>query len=134
MEYGTTLWDPYQSKTVKMLRWCSIVLQCVSDMLDELRWPPLSQGRHEARLILFCKIINGVSQVPFGGVLIESYKGTRKTHNRKCRQMCHTTSQYGQSFSLKLVVHGTDLLSLKLRHWLYLGILFFPHNTLEGSC
>ena len=38
----------------------------------------------------------------------------------KFRQIGHTTSHYGQSFSLKLLVHGTGLLSLKLRHWLYL--------------
>ena len=30
-----------------------------------------------------------------------------------------------QSFSLKLLVHGTSLLSLKPRHWLYLDQIFF---------
>ena len=50
----------------------------VSDMLDELGWPSLSQRRQEARLILFYKIINGLAQVPFEGVLIEAYKGTRR--------------------------------------------------------
>ena len=28
-------------------------------------------------------------------------------------------------FPLKLLVHGTGLLSLKLRHWLYLDEIFF---------
>ena len=50
----------------------------VSDMLDELGRPPLSQMRQEAQLILFYKIINGLAQVPFEGVLIEVYKGTRR--------------------------------------------------------
>ena len=67
-------------------------------MLDELWWPPLSQRRQEARLILFYKIINGLAQVPFEGVLIEAYKGTRRKHNMKFRQIGHSTSQYGQSF------------------------------------
>ena len=53
----------------------------VSDMLDVLGWTPLSQSRQEARLILFYKIINGLAQVPFEGVLVEAYKGTRRKHN-----------------------------------------------------
>ena len=72
-------------------------------MLDGLGWPPLSQRRQEARLILFYKIINGLAQVPFDGVLVEAYKGTRKKHNMKFRQIGHTTSQYGQSFSPKTI-------------------------------
>ena len=75
----------------------------VSDMLDELGWTPLSQRRQEARLILFYKIINGLAHVPFEGVLVEAYKGTRRKHNLKFRQIGHTTSQYGQSFFPKTI-------------------------------
>ena len=75
----------------------------VSDMLDVLGWPPLSQRRQEARLILFYKIINGLAQVPIEGVLVEAYKGTRRKHSMKFRQIVHTTSQYGQSFFLKTI-------------------------------
>ena len=85
-------------------------------MLDVLGWTPLSQRR---RLILFYKIINGLTQVPFEGILVEAYKGTRRKHNTKFRQIGHTTSQYGQFF-LKLLVHGMGLLSLKLHRWPYL--------------
>ena len=69
-------------------------------MLDVLGWTPPSQRRQEARLILFYKIINGLAQVPFEGVLVEAYKGTRRKHNMKFR---HTTSQYGPSFFPKTV-------------------------------
>ena len=96
----------------------------VSDMLDVLGWPPLSQRRQEALLILFYKIINGLAQVPFQGVLVEAYKGTRRKHNMNFSQIGHTTSQYGQLFFLKQLVHGTGLLLLKLRHWLYLDQIF----------
>ena len=89
-------------------------------MLDELGWPPLSQRRQEARLILFYKSINGFAQVPFEGVLVEAYKDTRRKHYMKCRQIGHTTSQYGQSFPPKTISAWKGLLSLKLRHWLYL--------------
>ena len=45
----------------------------VSDMLDVLGWPPLSQRRQEVRLIFFYKIINGLAQVPFESLLVEAY-------------------------------------------------------------
>ena len=61
-------------------------------------WTPLSQRRQEARLILFYKIINGLAQVPFEGVLVEAYECIRRKHNMKFRQIGHTTSQYRQSF------------------------------------
>ena len=57
----------------------------------------------ETGLILFYKIINGLVQVPFEGILIESYKGTRRKHNMKFRQIGHTTSRYGQSFVAKTI-------------------------------
>ena len=69
-------------------------------MLDVLGWTPLSQRRQEARLILFYKIINGLAQVPFEGVLVEAY---RRKHNMKFTQIGHTTSQYGQSFFPKTI-------------------------------
>ena len=97
----------------------------VSDMLDVLGWMPLYQRRQEARLILFHKIINGMAQVPFESVIVEAYKDTWRKHSMKFRQIGHTTSQYAQSFSLKLLVHGMGLLSLKLRHWQYLDEIFF---------
>ena len=86
MEYGATAWDPYQKynsdKAERLARRAAVIklrgwrveLQgssqlgiqdSVSGMLDELGWPPLSQKRQEARLILFSKIINGLAQVPF---------------------------------------------------------------------
>ena len=55
----------------------------VSDMLDVLGWPPLSQRRQEAHLILFYKIINSLAQMPFKDDLVEAYKGTRRKHNMK---------------------------------------------------
>ena len=64
-------------------------------MVDALGWTPLSQRRQEARLILFYKIINGLAQVPFEGVLVEAYKGTRRKHNIKFRQIGHTIINSG---------------------------------------
>ena len=64
---------------------------------------PLSQRRQEARLILFYKITNGLAQLPFEGILVEAYTGTRRKHNKKFGQIGHTTSQYGQSLFPKTI-------------------------------
>ena len=61
--------------------------------------------------------------MPFESVLVEAYKGTRRKHNMKFRQIGHTTSQHGQSFFPKTISAWNGLVLLKLRH-----------NTLEGSC
>ena len=114
MEYGATVWDPYQkynSEKVERMQ-CRAArfiksrysrYSSVPDMLDVLGWPPLSERRQEALLILFYKIINGMTQVSFEGVLVEAYKGTRRKHNMKFRQIGHTTSKYGQSFFPKTI-------------------------------
>ena len=114
MEYGATVWDPYQKynsdKVERVQRQAARFVKSkysryssVSDMLDVLRWAPFSQRRQEHRLILFDKIINILAQVPFEGVLVEAYKGTRRKHNMKFRQIGHTTSQYGHSFFTKTI-------------------------------
>ena len=114
MEYGATVWDPYQKynsdKIERVKRRAARFVKSrysrysgVSDMLDVLVWTPLSQRRQEARLILFYNIINGLAKVPFEGVLVEAYKGTRRKHNITFRQIGHTTRQYGQSFSPKTI-------------------------------
>ena len=114
MDYGATVWDPYQKynsdkiesvqrRAARFVKSRYSRYSSVSDMLDVLGWTPLSQRRQEARLILFYKFINGLAQVPFEGVLVEAYKGTRRKHNMKFRQIGHTTSQYGQSFFPKTI-------------------------------
>ena len=123
IEFGATVWDPYQKynseKVERVQRRAAMFVKSrysrYSSVSDVLGWPPLSQRRQEARLILV--MINGLAQVLFEGVLVEAYKGTRRKHNMKFRQIGHITSQYGQDFFLlKLLVHGTGLLSLKPRH------------------
>ena len=102
MEYGATVWDPYQKyNSDRVQRRAAMFVKSryskyssVSDMLDVLGWPPLSQWRQEARLILFYKIINGLAQVPLECVLVEAYKGTRRKHNMIFRQIGNTNSQY----------------------------------------
>ena len=64
MEYGATVWDPYdkynsekvervQRQAARFVKSRYSRYSSVSDMLDELGWTPFSQRRQEARLILF---------------------------------------------------------------------------------
>ena len=103
MEYGATVLDPYQKynsdkvekvqrPAVRFVKSRYSRYSSVSDMLDVLGWPPLSERRQEARLILFYKITNGLEQVPFEGVFVEAYNGTRRKHSMKFRQIGHATS------------------------------------------
>ena len=136
MEYGATVWDPYQKynsdkvervqcRAARFVKSRYSRYSSVSDMLDVLGWTPLFQRRQEARLILFYKIINGLAQVPFEGVLVEAYRGTRRKHNINLDRLAIQLASMDSRFSLKLLVHGTVLFSLMLRHWLYLDQIFF---------
>ena len=80
--------------------------------------------------LLFYKIINGVAQVPFKGILVEASllrhirvleENTAWNLDRLAIQLASMDSRS----SLKLLVHGTGLFSLKLRHWLYIDQIFF---------
>ena len=110
-----------KSASVIKLRRCSVELRglsnvCIQDTLVFLICLMSCGDRQEARLRLFYKINNGLALVPFEDVLIGAYKGTRIKYNMKFRQIGYTTNH--SSFALKLLVHGTGLPSLKLRHWL----------------
>ena len=95
IEYGATVWATYQKYNNDKIervqgraaRYVKSRYSIYSSVSDVLGWTPLSQRRQEARLILFYKIINVLAQVPFEGVLVEAYKGTRRKHNMKFRQL-----------------------------------------------
>ena len=50
-----------------------------------------------------CDVVSNETQVPFEGVHVEAYKGTRRKHNMIFTQIGHTTSQYGQLFFPKTI-------------------------------
>ena len=129
IKYSATVRDPYQKynsdKIERVQRRAARLVKSrysryssVSDMLDVMGWTPLSQRRQEARLILFYKIINGLAQVPFE--VVEAYKDTRRKTTSNLDRLAIQLASIDSRFFLKLLVHGTGLLSLKLRQWLYL--------------
>ena len=109
MEYGTTVWGPYQkcnSDKVERVQGSSKV--GIQDTLVYLIclmcWDAHLFLKGDMRLdLFFYKIINGLAQVPVGGILVEAYKGSRRKYNMKFRQIGHTNSQYGQSFFPKTI-------------------------------
>ena len=126
-----------KSTTVIRLRGFSVELQGSSKVgiqdtlvfpICRMCWGGCLFLKGDRRLDLFCftkllTVWHKCTSKP-EGVLVEAYKGTRRKHNIKFRQISHTTSMYGQLFFLKLLVHGTGLLSWKLCHWLYLDQVF----------
>ena len=88
----------------------------VSHVLDELGCTPLSQRRLD--LSCFTRLLMVWHMCPSKASLSRRISVLEEKHTMKFRQIGHTTGQ--SFFFLKLLVHGTVLLSLKLRHWLYL--------------
>ena len=92
MEYGATVWDPYQKYNSDKFGGCSVELQCLSKVGVQ---DTLVFLRQEARLILLYQIIIGLTQLP--------YKDTIRKHNMFFLQIGHTTSQYGLSVFSKTI-------------------------------
>ena len=120
---------------MRRLRGCSVKLQSslkvgIQDTLVFLICLMCWGGRlflkGDMRLDLFCftKLLTVWHKCPS-----KAYKVTRRKHYMKFRQIGHTTSQYGQSLFLKLLVHEMGLLSLKISHWLYLDQIFLRTDT-----
>ena len=82
MEYGATVWDPYQkynservqSLAARFVKSRYSRYSSVSDMLDVLGWPPLSQRRQEAQLILFTKLLTVWHMFPSKASLLRSIR------------------------------------------------------------
>ena len=95
--------------------------ECVTQMLEELTWAPLSKRRENARLIYFYKTINNLAMVPHS--CIEKADGrTRKKHNLKFWHI-GTTWILMSSF-LNVLVRGMALLKKLQRAtlWIYLSL------------
>ena len=81
MEYGATVWDPYQKcnsakfervqrRAARFVKSRYTNYSSVSDMLEELGWPPLSQRRQEVRLFCFTKLLTVWHKCPSKSYLL----------------------------------------------------------------
>ena len=116
MEYGATVWDPYQKyNSDKIERVQRVKLQGLSRvgtrdtlvfLICLMCWGGRLFLKEDRRLDLFCftKLLSVWHKCPSKASLprrIRVY--TRRKHNMKFRQIGHTTSQYGQSFFPKTI-------------------------------
>ena len=94
LEYCSPVWDPYTQegkKTVESVqrRAARFTLQryhntsSVTEMLDQLKWEPLSTRRARDRLTLFYKATNGLIAIDTEGYLIPASSRTRSSHDQK---------------------------------------------------
>ena len=77
--------------------------------------------------------MNSLAQVSFEGILIEAYKGTRRKHNMKFKQISHTTRQSFFSKTIS-VWNGLDFaeapsLAVFRSNFLQNECASLPHNT-----
>ena len=79
--------------------------------------------------------------MPFEGVLVEAYTGTRIKHNIKFRQIGHTLASMGSRFFPKTISAWNGLAFAEAPSFAVFRSNFLrnyhaslPHNTLERSC
>ena len=82
MEYGATVWDTYQKYN--------------SDTVERVQRRPARfvKRRYSSSTYSVYKIINGFAQMPFEGVLVEAYKGTRRNLDRLAIQLASIDSRF----------------------------------------
>ena len=135
MEYGATVWDPYQKynsdKLERVQRRAErfVKSRCsryssVSDMLDV--WGERLFLKGDRRLDLFCftKLLTVWHKCPSEASLSRRIRVLEEHTTWNLDRLAIQLASMDRRFFLKLLVHGTGLLSLKLCHWLYLDYFF----------
>ena len=109
LEYSCTVWDPYLRGDIDALeavqrRAARFVLKdygresSVTNMLRELKWPPLSDRRRDSRLVLYYKILNNLIAIPYSDYLTLKTSRTRNRHSRQYSVLSPKTEIYRNSF------------------------------------
>jgi hypothetical protein len=115
LEYGATVWDPYQAKWARKIemvqrraaRW---VLHryhntsSVTDMLQHLNWPTLQQRRENSRLVMMYKIVHGLVAIDPNSYLTPQTRVTRGSHPFGYIQIRAKSDPYKFSYFPRTVV------------------------------
>ena len=136
IEYGATVWNPYQKyksdkvervqhRAARFVKSRYSRYSSVSDMRDVLGWPPLSQRRQGARFFFILTILLTVwHKCPSKVSLLRHKRVLEENTILNLDILAIQLASIDARFFLKLLVHGKDLLWLKLHHWLYLDQIF----------
>lgn len=105
-EYASSVWCPYTKSNIDSIemvqrraaRWVTgnySHYDSVTEMLKNLGWRSLEQRRYDARLLMFCKIVNGHVAIQLPGYFEHPSRYTRHMHSLSFRQI-HTSANYYQ--------------------------------------
>ena len=109
LEYSATVWDPYTIKGIQAMeavqrRAARVTFNdyrrtsSVTQMLDELQWPLLSERRRSARLTTFYKIAHNKINIDTSSILQPAQGRTRGSHALKYQPINTRTDTYRFSF------------------------------------
>ena len=123
IEYCCAIWDPHHQNDISKLEmiqhraarfvlnksWNRHHRDSITDMLNELNWPPLQERRKQARLILLYKIVNHLLLVPNRCLPSLNQTATRAHHDQKFNHMQSSVNTYLYSFLPRTIPHWNDL-------------------------
>ncbi|KAI8516876.1 hypothetical protein Bbelb_054570 [Branchiostoma belcheri] len=109
LEYSATVWDPYTTKGIQAVeavqrRAARVTLNdyqrtsSVTQMLNDLQWPLLSERRRKARLTTFYKLTHNIIKIPTSNLLKPAQGRTRGSHQYKYQPIHARTDTYKYSF------------------------------------
>ncbi|KAI8497797.1 hypothetical protein Bbelb_244490 [Branchiostoma belcheri] len=105
LEYSATVWDPYTIKGIQAVeavqrRAARVTLNdyqrtsSVTQMLNDLQWPLLSERRRKARLTTFYKLTHNIIKIPTSNLLKPAQGRTRGSHQYKYQPIHARTDTY----------------------------------------
>ena len=108
LEYSATVWDPYTTKGIQAVeavqrRAARVTLNdyqrtsSVTQMLNDLQWPLLSERRRKAWLTTFYKITHNITKIPTDNILKPAQGRTRGSHQYKYQPLHARTDTYKYS-------------------------------------
>ncbi|KAI8519500.1 hypothetical protein Bbelb_027570 [Branchiostoma belcheri] len=121
LEYSATVWDPYTNKGIQAVeavqrRAARVTLNdyqrtsSVTQMLNDLQWPLLSERRRKARLTTFYKIVHKITIIPTDKLLRPAQGRTRGSHQYKYQPIHARTDVYKYSLFPRTIPQWNALL------------------------
>ena len=114
LEYSCSVWDPHmkeqQIQLEKVQRRAARYVHnnydytsSVTNMLNQLKWPPLAERRLKTRLVLFYKVIHCLVAIP-SHILEQTDSRTRQNHSQTYRHIQTSKDTYKWSFFPRTII------------------------------
>lgn len=121
VEYASPVWDPWLDKHIQQIeavqrRSARFVKNCwertpgtVTNLLNNLDWPPLQERRKTARLTLLHKAIHGESLMEIPSYIQRRNRQLRSYHKDKFIELTPHTEAYRNSFYCRTIKEWNSL-------------------------